>query len=516
MTYSKFLPGQTTGLMLSKDRKRSIFMSDVLHSADAQGLIPFGCYATADTSDRDKRFKSIFRIRLFDNQILYVVQTTQDNLIEFYFNNLSDIFFNDTVNTLITNDTVIKVPSLSTATATYIVISGKLRQLFNNVNYIQERVVTINGYGANILNILYINGVYVVIGDDRTFFFTNALSDNITVDINTIITLAVPEGDSITNAIVLKNTLYVFTKSQILVWKGKTSFQSQLPITYMQESRRNFVLAGQHALITVDNVLYALGAQEQGDDINLYKIDEYSNTQMQDNPGHNFSLISAEFSLEKFSHEGFTYIKMDPLYSLKPYTEQSKIEGLPWINHSPIYCPSTDNFFLSGTICAALRGGNCLYAYNDDSILDRGTSYRNFFYESQDKTWYCLSYATNQIVAMNTYRAAAVMQLQYFPNIEAIMTGVSAVSYPYRDAMMDTEEGQDKTIKSLTYVVPWITDEMNYPAETTTYSWTGNINFPVKKARAIESKKDYLKSVVTFLLSEPGPLIPVIYLYSEA
>lgn len=325
---------------LDHEPHRSVFIKNFVYTSDGAGLAPFGTFLPMGAITK---INTIYKITAFNGDSLLFTQ--EESLKTTYiYRSLSSAIngsYSTTINTL---KTTIKIPSISTATATYIVLEGKIREIYLDGNsLLSQRVVTITGFDDNIVNILYINGLYCIIGDNRKFFFTDALGTTITAIPEDVITIPTSADNGIINGVVNKNNLYLLTSKSILVWRGKTSFSSTLPITFLHSNKREFYLSGKDALLTYNNNVYAIGKESVGEPLALFLIQEGGQAQVTN--GGNLAAVASNFSLVSLNYQLHHYVIATPIYEEEFFIEDNN-PLLPYKNNSFMFCLEKETMFL--------------------------------------------------------------------------------------------------------------------------------------------------------------------------
>lgn len=404
---------------LDEEINRSFFASDVLYTSDGSGLIPFG---TFEEINNDVKLQSCITVDLFDGKSYLFSQTIETDNIEIY-ESVEKMSTGTYITTISSNRLQIKIPNISTATGTFLVIDGKIREIFDNNGNFTERLVTINNFDDEIVNILYINGVYCIIGNDRKIAFTNALTTTIDIDINNIITIPTSADDYILNGIVSKNILYLFTKKSILIWRGKTSFNSLLPVTYMHSYRRYFKITGTHSLIEYKNRVFAVGADEIGATPFLFEIFESSQEPVSE-MRTNLSLIAEDFSISSFFYESHNYLKVDPIYDDRFFSDGTR--GFPHENQSIVFNFEKNSIFIANNIMTLSASPRPL---DETGIYTSPHPYHYFFYFNG--TNFCIDFTQRTICNMRKIIHPAQIYFQ-FRNISGIYPKIPLLFARYK------------------------------------------------------------------------------------
>ena len=261
-------------------------------------LIPFGPFEV------EYRFTdpviALFNIDLYTTENMMLVQ--EANTLKVYYNKLPTSNTQDDIITLATSDEITFIHSIDTPTQTIITLSDKrsfsVTKQTNGTYLIAQN--TLKGY-SDILQIVNLNHTYIMHRGDNTFAYSDTIIDQTTIPSDHIIS-ALPPSEKIQRMIIVGNILYIFGTNVMVCYQGVSSFNNQLPFTYMANSYRKYQLSNSECAVEINDNLFTIGSITRGVHT-LHNHTVYSTKYVFSSAINNFLNISnkpGNWRLEKF------------------------------------------------------------------------------------------------------------------------------------------------------------------------------------------------------------------------
>lgn len=301
-------------------------------------LIPFGPFEIAYKFPSE--VKSFFNIKLYNDENMMFVQ--YGSAIKLYYNKLPSDITQDGTLTLATPDEITYIHSVDTPTQTIITLSDKRSfsvEKQANGQY-TVKLNTLKGYD-NVIEIVSLNHTYIMHRGDNTFAFSDSINDQTQIPSGNIIS-ALPPKEKIQKIIVVGNILYIFGTNIMVCYQGVSSFNNQLPFTYISNAYRKYKIANSECATEQNGSLYTIGSVTEGV-YTLHLQTVYSTKIVFTSAINNFLNISPD--IQYWNLESFVLYDHENIMAYLGYNSLCVLYN-PATDYSALIQPTYQNLFI--------------------------------------------------------------------------------------------------------------------------------------------------------------------------